>query len=561
MRLLPGLAKTFTSLFLVSSFLFLVSGSAYAEPGPPNPQPCENPLYTDKLTKVVLEPKEHTFVEIGREGDPKILQHTFEVEVDFSKLAAIFASPNSNYLESRFQDETHRKENILSLSSSLFNLFHGPGQKAAPIVITDDLKVKYVNYIYNHPHLPEASFTYTDIEGSGDPKTIYDLVNEFGLPDPPEGDEDRTQWLETWGRYWAKIPTAVNEFYTGIFIFPLVVGDAELEEINKGRCPGREHERKIYFVLPDYFRTTSLGNQLNQLIVPNAAQSSEADFNDNNLLAKNKNPEGAFSKIIAACLKPLTNNPLSKALIKVIKISFNLTNPIKDAFAAVIPPPEKLPEPCPAPIPILPNDKEGIGPFCSLPPFKPGTNDPQLKPGESCENVESPNKLDKGTLVKCTFLAQPFNSTRLIKKPEDARKGGWDKCEEAGTNSSGQPLYKCTLTIRVFPTFYIPWLAPIWNNTTYSDEADKIAVFGEGKTGKEQETGRPGVYTFFKPKSVDFEVFPEGKNLPSEEQGGAEEIRQRFFGAVDCNKEFTRDLALKPKALQEALGIEQICNL
>src|SRR3972149_6784203 len=552
-----GQLLIFTALF--SILLTLSSKSPFAAPGEsPNPQPCENGLFTDQLTKIVLEPKEYTFVETGKESDePKHLEYTFTIEVDFSKLSAIFATPNSDYLESKYQSEDHRKENILDLKSSDFNLYHGPGQKAAPKVMTDELRVKYVNYVYDKPELAESANKYTDIEGKGGPKTIYDLGKEFGLPNPPQAGDDKTQWLDTWGRYWEKIPTAVSEFYYGMFSFSLVVGKDGLRQVEQGSCP---KSRRVYFVLPEYFRTTSIANQVNQLIVPKQAQSSDAKFVEESLEASANVPKSLLAKIIQTCLKPLLNNPISQTLRKVVKISLNFISPIKNAYAAILPP-EGWGEVCPAPIPILPDKKEGSGPFCSFPlinPADPEKKEPQLEAGENCQNVESPNKLDDGTLVKCSFKSQKFVTNLPIKNP------GWDKCEQVGTDpDTGEPIYECKLTIRVFPTFYVPWLASIWNNATYSDKDDAIAIFGAGKTGKGgQETGRPGLYTFFKPKSVDYVVFPKNKNLPSKEQGAADEIKQRFLGAVDCNKEFDRDIALKPKALQEGLGrTSQECNL
>ena len=573
MSLLPGLAKRLIVngkwLIVISLFsilLTLSTRSVFAAPGdPPNPQPCENGLFTDQLTKIVLEPKEYTFVREGKETDPPIhLEYTFTIDVDFSKLSAIFAPPNSDYLESRYQSEDHRQENILDLKSSDFNLFHGPGQKAAPKVMPDQLRVEYVNYVYNKPELAESANEYADINGQN-PRTIYGLVASgdpnLQLPDldpntanptPPSWGGDKDVWQNGWAKYWEKIPTAVSEFYYGIFTFPLVVGAKDLELVKQGVCP---KSRRVYFVLPEYFRTTSIANQVNQLIVPKQAQSSGAKFVEENLEASANIPKTLLAKIIQTCLKPFLNNPISETLRKVVKISLNFVSPIKDAYAAILPP-EGWGELCPAPIPILPNKKEGTGPFCSFPPNDPIDGDPQLEAGESCQNVKSPNKLDDGTLVKCSFKSQKFVTELRIKNP------GWDSCEQIGTDpDTGEPIYKCQLTIRVFPTFFIPWLAPIWNNAAYSDKDDAIAVFGAGKTGKSgQETGRPGVYSFFKPKSVDFAVFPQGNNLPSKEQGAADEIKQRFFGATDCNKEFSRDVALKPKALQETLGIKNKCE-
>lgn len=513
----------------------------------PNPQPCANPLYTNQFTKAVLQPQEFVFEKEGTDGQPFTLEKTFEVEIDFSKLSAIFASPNSNYLESKFQNEEHRHANIINSNSVVFNQFHGPGQKAAPKIMVDELKVKYVKYIYEHPHLPEADHKYTDINGQ-DPARIYDLITSRRFsypPSPPEAGQDRTEWLATWGQYWEKIPTAVNEFYYGVFIFPIIDRLERIKEFEeKGVCV--DSARRKYFVLPDYFRTTSIANQINQIIVPKEAQSSTAKFWDNTLASTLTAPKTALAKVIQKCSEFFSDTSLTKLLQKVVKISFNLVNPIKDVYARV-PIPNTLPE-CPQPIPILPKDKKGSGPFCSFPAAAPdGT--PQLESGEQCQNVQSSNKLDSGTLVKCKFKSNPFFSQRAINAA-----GSWDTCNPLPGNR-----FKCTLTIRAYPIFYVPWLAPIWNNTTYSDkEKDQIAV-----VNTPQRTGKPGILAFFKPKSVDSTVFPEGKNLPSKEQESAQEIKQRFFGAVDCAKEFTRNIALKPKALQDdqRISAQTICKI
>lgn len=503
----------------------------------PSPAPCTNPLFTDQLTKIVIEPKVITAsVSRGREDHTSV-----EFEVDFSQLAAIFAPTNSDYLEGKFQEEAHRTANVLALENSQFNQFHAAGQKAAPKIIVDELKKEYVKYIYDHPHLPEASARYTDIKGEGQEKRIYDLIQEFGgLPNPPESGGDRSQWLSTWGQYWEKIPTAVSEFYYGVLTFSVVKKDI-------AACP--DNLRRIYFVLPEYFRTTSVGNQLNQVIVPKAAQSSTAKFVDNNLKSAVTNTKTALAKIVEACLKPFIDldQTLAKTFRKVVKITLDWVNPIKPVYAAVKRPGDQLgggiPEACPALIGTLPKDKKGTGPFCSFPEFDPGTGVRQLRDGDRCDNIPSQFKLDsgRGLWVKCTFVV----NINLDSFETDCPEGS-----------------DCVITIKVFPVFYIPWLAPIWNNTTYSDQQDNIAIFGTGKTGKGQETGRPGIYTFFKPKSVDSAVFPDGKNLPSKEQGGAQAIKQRFFGAVDCAKEFTRDIALKPKALQEnqRISVQTICK-
>ena len=551
-------------LFLLITYhLSLITDVVLAAPGdPPNPQPCQDGILNlNKLTKSFLDPIELSVpAPPGNLNDQVPIQIEITVNVDFSKLQAIFASPNSNYLEGKFQDDSHRLADILSLPSKNFNLFHGPGQKTSAKVLVDDLRKKYVEYVYNKPTLPESTSKYTDIEGQGEPKTIYDLVNEFGLPNPPQAGNDKTQWLATWGRYWEKIPTAYSEFYYGQLNFYQSIGNAEFDQFKNNdfnMCPAPL--RTIYFVMPEFWRTTSISDQLNQVIVPCAAQSWRHGLTEEenscgtsptaSTTSSQPQPQNILSGTVSFCKKLISNSSknLQKALEKVIKVSYKLLNPIKTAYAK-----EKEAKDCA--FKLFPDSKKGSAPFCALPPlvpadappplYGPQPGEPQLQPGEICTDVNDPNQLDTDNQnVNCTFKITV--SGRVTIDPNNL-----DNCTQNGTT------YSCNVKIGVWPEFRIPWLAEIWNNTTYSDEEETDYV------GSDQKTGRPGIYTFFKPKSTDFVVFPnegEDKNLPSQDLEG-KEVKQPFFGATDCNKEFSRDIALKPKALQEALGITAGCK-
>lgn len=509
-------------------------------PLPPNIKPCENPYVTDKLTDNVLDPYEEEIIVEGEKGKKIPISRTIQFTVDFSALQAIFGAPNSNYLEARFQDESHRSADLLNLNGPDLNQYHGPGQKAAPKYIVDQLKKNYVNYVYERPYLIDAAHKFADINGNN-PKTIEELVNEFGPPDPPEAGEDRTAWLATWGRYWEKIPTAVYEFTKGELVFRAVLLSIPLQKkLDEGKfCPGNVD--KFDIVLPEFFRTTSLGNQLNLIMVPKAAQTY-----DENLLPTTKlssasntqlanNPQSTLSKIVQACLKAISKTPFDEAFKHVVKISLDLLNPISNAYA------QTQPLPC---INILRSDKQGAAKYCALPKYE------AERENVNCQNKNDPNKLDQDNPnVICTFTIT-WNGSTLI-EPDDEDIG--ESCQDKGDGT-----YKCTFTLKIWPVFRIPWLAEIWNQTTYSDEADqKVAI-------ATQITGKPGVYTYFKPKSVDsIAVFPKGKNLPGKQDDDSilTKLRQRFFGAVDCNKEFDRDWALKPKALQNFLRISNTCEV
>lgn len=553
MPALPYLKSVVGRQLLVAIIIFTLSTLTLTQTAfaadPPNPKPCEDALSTDQYTKVVIEPSEFTLTATGNDGEVVNLSHTFDIQVDFSKLSAIFAASNSNYLESDFQSDSHRSVNTIGQNSQDFNAIHGPAQKIAPQALIDDAKKNYVQYVYDKPGLPEASAQYTDLEGNN-PKKIYDLVNELGQPEPP-ANTDGT-WENGWGKYWDKIPTAVNEYYYGRLKFPEVVGNKELQQVQNGFCPPNP-PRSVYFVMPGYFRTTSLANQLNQIMVPAAAQSSSADFVQTNLFAKAANTtKTAFADLANTCLSIFPDGTFKDSIKKAIKVSLEFLTPIKDAYAAnpggnnTKPPISGFVDPCPAPIPILPNEKQGVGPFCSLPANDPVDGTPQLQPGENCTNVQSSQKEDAGTLVKCNFKVS-FTSQRPINGPGNT----WDGCNPA---PSGK--IQCSLTVRVFPTFYVPWLANIWNNSTYSDKDDQKAVLNNTQT-----TGKPGLYTFFMPQGIDASIYEDGKNLPSKEQQSSDQIKQRFLGATKNGQVFDKDCALMPVALREYLNIDTCNNL
>lgn len=562
-----------------------LTSPAFAQPAPANPQPCKNPVLDENhltenyITNYNTDPEGGApivrSIKIdGNKGDTvQVDPQTFTFTVDFSNLQALFGATNSNYLEGRFQDTSHRQENILALSSSDFNLFHGPGQKAAPKVMVDELKKNYIEYVYNKPTLAESANTYTDIEGNGNPKTIYDLVNEFGLPNPPEANADKTKWRDTWGRYWEKIPTSYSEFYEGQLAFHYFFGNQpQFEQFQKIKgCPPRIVP-PIRIVLPEFFRTTHTSDQLNRLIVPLAAQRDP----QHQILENSQASTNVFSKILSFCWELITNpSTATESLKKIIKVSLDFAGP-KIAFA------EEEKGICLKP---LQEGKEGEAPYCPL----PLEERQRLGSSVSCINKDDPNKLEKDNPnVICTFTLTWPGGNAVIDPDND------DTCilNEDGT-------YTCYPKLRIWPNLLIPWIAEIWNNTLYSDEF-------EGKSiSAPQVTGRPGFFSHFTPKTI-FEQktynIVELMNLCDQgnqdackavnfidQQCGSEvgaepfdkecinslfnfkfmpgetvtqsELKERFVGAVDeCGKEFVRDLALKPKALQEYLGIEQACK-
>ncbi len=557
------------SIFVICC-LFTVSPVFAQTPAPPNPQPCKDALFTDQVTKSLGEPKLIPYEVTGKIGDTPHIEQDVQIDVDFSALESLFAKSNSDSIESNSQDPSHQQENLLGLSSPQFNSYFGPGQKIEPRIMVDQLRQKYIDYVYKKPTLPEASSKYTDINGKN-PKTVYDLYNQFGTPKPPSDGGSQDNWVQTWGQYWDKIPTAVNEFFYGKLTFPV--------SYKTNKCP-QPNSRIIYFVMPEFYRTASLTNQLNLVLVPKAAQSTienqypGENFPDSTLKSATNGALAIVSDIIAACIKPFTENPLAKALQKVVKISLNFINPIKNVYAynfdrsQIFGQPEKE---C-ITIPVdLPKGKPGSAPFCSLPELAPtidgvdkelaGKPQIQRDRGEKCDTQGNySNKLDAGTQVVCHFMAH-ISYTYKIKDPKN-KDPEFEHCDELGGQENVKPeekQYKCSVTIRVYPAFYIPWLGRIWNNTTYSD-TDKTATDGEARAifGIAQKTGQPGFYTIMAPNSLDKDIFPDGKKKPGQTNDTA--LKQRYSGAFDCAGQFIKNIALKPKIVQEAQGIKSLCS-
>ncbi len=671
----------FSLLVILSSFLFASvnsSSSAFAvticpdDPSPggePNPQPCKYACYTDKLTdNYVTDADGKAPIEIPITKDDLAHDQPFTVDVsenyvvDFSKLQGIFGAANSDFGEGGFQDDSHRQEDISGLNSQDFNKFHGPGQKIAAKTLIDDLRVKYVKYIWLNSHLPEASHEYTDFNNEGDPVTIYQMITDLGFPNPPEppppgADEAAIKaWQDTWGKYWEKIPTTYSEFYRGYLVFRYAMSEKKFLAIETaGDCPDDTGRTPIEFIMPEFQRTTSIFDQLNKIIVPCAAQSfrhgegPNPDDPDNcfrQYLAanstQNKNAS-VLGKFIKAC-KDIINGA-SKTLIKQLRnagqVSFKILNPVKIALAAS-PTPALTPTPAPCFVPLK-SGKEGTAPFCALPEFSEYTMNgvpqriPNLGPNDHCLDKPTTNKLDNdgNPRVVCVFNIS-FSKTFIASSniPQEIGKRAdtdFDNC----VDHDGDGDLRCTVKLRIWPVYHIPFLSEIWNNTLYSNEDER-------GVGSPQLTGRPGVYSNFIPKAISEILFdspneqalrllreclpnydqgdygtidPAGcqrlidflnasgqigcvlgtlgvpepykelekcitnilsRNLPgqvaSDVQGtstsnvlaanSGSDAKQRFIGATDCAKVFTRDISLKPRALQKEQGIEeQKCNL
>ncbi|MBI4037500.1 hypothetical protein HY382_00465 [Candidatus Curtissbacteria bacterium] len=599
------------SLFTFHFSLFTSPTQAYEAPlSKPCQDPKDGPLTDNYITDEAGEPQ---FVFDVEETGPVNTQvtRTFEAtyQVDFSKLQAIFGPANSNYQEGRYQDDTHRLSNVLSLPKSLFNKFHGAAQKTTPKLMLDTYKVAYIKYILEHPGLPEASAKYSNTNGA-DPFTIYELITQQNFPNPPNPPSQggsKTEWQNNWGKYWEKVPTAYREFYNGKLDFRVAVGDKQVDWA-LGEITDSDRQqfgiagpicldqiREIRFVMPEFSRTVSVSDNLNKVVVPCVAQSwrhapkgndaaDECKSLTQNPTSENQNRDGnILAKVVGFCQKLIkASGDVAKKFRDAAKVTLDLLNPVKNTYAAA-----SDENKCFALLNL--GAKEGSAPFCALPAG-------QLQANDRCIDKPSENKLDKDNpRVICEFKMTYQLDIRI-----DPNNPRWNSCIAEGAG------YRCTTKIRIFPNFRIPFLAEIWNNTTYSEE--------QGGVQSNQKKGRPGIYSAFTPKTllstdlsmielnklcensgdpdsdickareaaskkIDDFCTPDGpfwhvlKDLTSEEcrdalfnnkvtPGKAKtetgEQKQRFIGAADCNKFITRDLSLKPKALQEYQGIESI---
>ncbi|MBI3341771.1 hypothetical protein HY024_01480, partial [Candidatus Curtissbacteria bacterium] len=324
--------------------------------------------------------------------------------------------------------------------------------------------------------------------GNGNPKTIYDLVQEFGAPNPPTLSQQQQQndsWNSTWGKYWAKIPTTWSEFYKAKLDFRPVVGDEDLKKIRDGQmCPIPIRNVEVNFVMPEFFRTTAISDQINRLLAPKSAQS----YQDHGILSsptpkstQNTIPS-AVQNFFSYCWKLITNpSSLAKQIQKTTSFMIDPKNfLIKPVLAAT----QNLDDTsC---IKITKNAKSGQAPYCPLPTEEKA----RLGNAVSCSDQNDNFKLEKDNPnVICTFT---FSTPTLLYviNPKDKNDDDSKVC----TLDQSTQNYQCNIKVYVIPDFRIPWLSAIWNDTLYSDKNENAPY--------QNETGRPGIYTFFTPVSL-----------------------------------------------------------
>jgi hypothetical protein len=316
---------------------------------PPNPTPCFNPVATDNLTDNYItdgsgdppgpegknnpEALKFTFTATAAIGSIPDLRKTMTFSADFSKLQAIFGAPTSDYLEGRYQNPQHAQANLLAMQNPELIKHQGPEGKLAPSAITNDLRQKYVTYVNQKPEIAESKQSYSDYNGQN-PKNIHDLVSAFGAPSPPSPTADRTSWINTWGKYWENIPTTYNEFYIGKLEFRPVHGKTAIQALKNGTpgaCFPNAAVRTVEFPVPNFFRSAATSGVLNQVILPRSAWSDQNDLLG--IQGAVKGIKTSTFDFIKNCFKFASNNPVTNAVKKVIKISLENINPATPVYA------------------------------------------------------------------------------------------------------------------------------------------------------------------------------------------------------------------------------------
>ncbi len=183
-----------------------------------------------------------------------------------------FAKNIADWLEGSYQDEQHRLADLRQLTAVQFQSYNGPAVELLTQAQQDILRVNYVREIMaaidanNNTKLAEATFDFADVCGKN-PRSVKDLVLAFGMPQPPTQGGDRIKWLQSWQRYWPKIPLSTNPLSQGCItfykpVFPNLENDV-VPSANKN-CPV---EDSVRIGVPDVHRLNNLSTILQNLLV------------------------------------------------------------------------------------------------------------------------------------------------------------------------------------------------------------------------------------------------------------------------------------------------------
>ncbi len=297
---------------------------------------------------------------------------------------------------------------------------------------------------------------------------------------------------------------------------------------------------RINIVLPEYFRTTQVSDQTNRILLPLNAQRDPK----HQILAPNFTGN-LVADAVNFCKGLLAKTPtnLQQLISKAFKISLNLLNPIKPVFA----------EDSSLCIVKSNDPKTGQAPYCPLPLGEKERINAVDGMHVDCTNTNANDALNlenkDNQNIQCKFTLR-WPGKLVVGDKEVSFPGDPTSYQVPGSDctQTGDNKYHCKVVIKIWPVFHLPWTTEVWNNTTYGS--------GSGKKN-------PGVYSSFIPSSVIGDGEPISKlDQPGKTQGASSDTdpKIRDLGTVNCAQRFTRDLAFKPIALQQSLGINQDCN-
>ncbi len=260
-------------LSLITTLLFLPKNTFAAPPKictQPSPPDSTNPIY---------QPPNWNELENRSENDyqpPRAVVNASGVSAVVNKPVLPFARSMANYLEGKFQTDSHRKTDLSKLTNNELNNFNGPLIKILPKNNIDQLRQKYIETIYQlsktgTTKLEEAAAEYGDYCGQHY-RTIKDLYDAWGKPQPPgmEGGVSNEVWNRTWGRYWAKFPLVTNWTSRGC-----ISSTSDNQDKSKTCQPGRD----LLIGVPSVARLAALSQLLQQVTVPNDLVKESQSFN------------------------------------------------------------------------------------------------------------------------------------------------------------------------------------------------------------------------------------------------------------------------------------------
>ncbi len=261
--------------FFVSVTLILASAPPVLAAAPkvctyPAPPDSSNPTYVQPTWFELENKTENEF------KPPRAVVNASGNSAVVNKPVLPYARSMANYLEGKFQTDSHRKADISKFTNNELSNFNGPLIKVLPKNNLDKLRQTYVETVYQlsksgTTKLEEATAEYADFCGQHF-RTIKDLYSAWGKPKPPGLDQgvSNSKWESTWGRYWAKIPLVTNWTSRGC-----LSSTSDSKDVSESCTPGRD----LLLGVPSVARLAALSQILQQITIPQDLIKEAKDFN------------------------------------------------------------------------------------------------------------------------------------------------------------------------------------------------------------------------------------------------------------------------------------------